>query len=56
MALIGNFLVVQLVHLHQHTCATRMHKSANMVSANMVSAALINKCYKMILCVCVLKP
>ena len=34
------FLVVQPVHLHQHTRAARARKSANMVSANMVSVAL----------------
>ena len=33
----GTFLVVQPVHLHQHTRAARARKSANMVSANMVS-------------------
>ena len=31
------FLVVQHVHLHQHTRAARARKSANMVSANTVS-------------------
>ena len=33
-------LVVQSVHLHQHTHAARARKSANVVSANMVSVAL----------------
>ena len=33
MVLSGTFLVVQPVHLHQHTRAARARKSANMVSA-----------------------
>ena len=36
------FLVVQPMHLHQHTRAARARKSANMVSANMVSVLPIN--------------
>ena len=35
------FLVVQPVHLHQHTRAARARKSANMVSADRVSILLI---------------
>ena len=40
----GAFVVVQPVHLHQHTRAARARKSANTVSANVVSMALILGC------------
>ena len=33
----GTLLVMQPLHMHQHTRAARARKSANMVSANMVS-------------------
>ena len=38
--LVETFLVVQPMHLHQHTREASARKSANMVSANIVSVAL----------------
>ena len=49
----GTFLVVQPVHLHQHTGSAPARKSANMVSAIMVSILPMAACECMSVCVCV---